>query len=263
MKIVSFNLRSNLKVDGINNYRHRMGFIYEKLSQEKPEIVAFQEMGAFHLETLQKLFPEYLFLGHSRIPERAGEGLFTAILKDAVEFFGMEIFWLGPDPYDPKTRFEGQSVHPRMCVETLLRHKESGKYFRVYNVHTDQVPTLVDGVNKHLLAIEGLRCVLNKVTENKKKMPAETVILGDFNATVEDGVCDCMGAYKEVPLFEATHGLDYTFHEYDKTIPYIKIDYIFVSETLKSAITGVTRWEDKTEGIWLSDHFPVCMELDV
>ena len=39
IKIVSFNLRSQYTGDGINAFVHRAGLIYEKIKQEKPDIV--------------------------------------------------------------------------------------------------------------------------------------------------------------------------------------------------------------------------------
>lgn len=255
MKIVTFNLRSNLVKDGINNFRHRIGFIYEKLKEEMPEIIAFQEMGVMHLDMLTKLFPEYTFVGNSRKPGIPGEGLHTAYRKDAFDMLSTEIFWLGPNPCDPATRFEGQSVHPRMCVQTLLRHNKSGDYFRIYNVHTDH--------NSEAVACRGLQCVLDQVAENKAALPAYTVILGDMNAEPKDGICQLAKDFTAVPLFEATEEITVTFHDYGRRQPPVKIDYIFISETLKPAVASVKTWDDQQHGIYLSDHYPVVLELNM
>ena len=219
-----------------------------------PEIIAFQEVVVKQQEILEKLLPEYLFVGSDRDDSAKTEGLFTAIRKDAVALCGMEVFWLGPDPYDPATRFEGQSVHARICVETLLKLKATGKLLRVYNVHTDHMSETV--------AVRGLECVLSKVTENRKKLPADTVILGDMNAEPEEGITDAVAAYRDLPLYEATETISYTFHNYGRCVPPIKIDYIFISEDLKAAVKNVSLWEDEKNGIWLSDHYPVAMELE-
>lgn len=255
MKIVTFNLRSNLVKDGINCFHHRAGLIYKKIREEQPEIIAFQEVVAEEREILEKLLPEYLFVGSDRDKSANAEGLFTVIRKDAVALCGMDVFWLGPDPYDPATRFEGQSKHARICVETLLKLKASGRLLRVYNVHTDHM--------NQAAAVKGLECVLAKVTENKRKLPADTVILGDSNAKPEEGVTQTMAAYQDVPLYEATENITYSFHNFGRCVPPIKIDYIYVSESLENAVKAVSLWEDEENGIWLSDHYPVAMEVEV
>lgn len=253
MKIVTFNLRSNLQKDEKNNFRHRIGMIYEKIKEELPEVMAFQEVGVMHLDMLTKLLPEYTFVGNSRKPGIPGEGLFTAFRKDAFEMFSMEIFWLGPDPYDPRTRFEGQSVHPRMCVRTLLRHTESGKLFRIFNVHTDHASPEV--------AVKGFECVLEQALQCSKQMPAGTVILGDLNAEPHEGIPDAAKAFTAMPVHEATENISVTFHNYGRRQPPAKIDYIFISEDLKDSVSSVTVWDDAQYGIYLSDHYPVEMEL--
>ena len=252
MKIVTFNIRVNLVKDEKNNFRHRVGMIYEKIKAELPEVIAFQEVGEMHLDMLTKLLPEYTFVGGSRKPGLPAEGLYTAVRKDTMEIRSWDIFWLGPDITDPATRFEGQSAHPRMCVRSLLLDKQSGQYFRIYNVHTDHMSGEV--------AVKGLTCVLEQAA---KDTGAHAIILGDFNATPEEGIPDCVRSFSALPLFEATEEISYTFHNYGRRLPPPKIDYIFASKSLQDAVRSVTLWEDEQYGIYLSDHYPIAMELEI
>ena len=41
-----------------------------------------------------------------------------------------------------------------------------------------------------------------------------------------------------------------------------KIDYIFVSEELSNAFVKSEVWKDSHDGIFLSDHYPVCAEFE-
>ena len=44
MKIATFNIRCDYGQDGDNNFRYRKPLILEKLAEEKPDIVCFQEV---------------------------------------------------------------------------------------------------------------------------------------------------------------------------------------------------------------------------
>ena len=46
MKVVSYNLRymPHTEIDGINNFTHRIGMVFEKICAEMPDIIGFQEV---------------------------------------------------------------------------------------------------------------------------------------------------------------------------------------------------------------------------
>ena len=44
MKIVTFNLRTDVKVDGENRFAFRKGIILDKITAEEPDVVGFQEV---------------------------------------------------------------------------------------------------------------------------------------------------------------------------------------------------------------------------
>ena len=266
MKIVSYNLRCIYdKWDGINNLIHRAGFIYEKINAEKPDVIAFQEVVEKSLELFTKLFPEYLFLGHFRDADYSGEGVFTAVRKDSISVLGSDDFWLSPTPYVPGSRYENQSVCPRTCLMTLLRDKESGKVFRVYNLHLDHES---DEARQ-----KGMECVFEKVKENNEKAALPVVILGDFNAYPEDGVMKMCNNNKSPEIYDVTKDIPVTFHNYGRCAS--KIDYIYMTKDLTENIKSVTAWDDKcvwhkdtyhgtdVPSIYLSDHYPVCVEFTI
>jgi endonuclease/exonuclease/phosphatase family metal-dependent hydrolase len=249
MKIVSFNVRCAYREDGINSFIHRAGLIYDKVMQEKPEVIAFQEVTEPILPVLERLMSEYQFVGQFRNEDYTGEGLFTAIRKDAVALIGLETIWLSPTPYVAGSRFAEQSPCPRICVMTQLRLKESGELFRVFNVHLDYVSDAV--------CADGIQCALNFVKEydSKKKLP--NVLLGDFNVTPDSNTvarCNVFGDLRDV-----TTELQGTFHVYGEKS--VKIDYVYLSEEWSKRVKNVALWDEVHEEIYLSDHYPVAVEL--
>ena len=266
MKIVTYNLRCVWdKWDGVNSFIHRAGMIYEKISAEMPDVIAFQEVVEKSRDFLIKMFPEYAFYGHFRNEDYSGEGVFTAIKKDSVEVLGYENFWLSPTPYIAGSRYENQSPCPRTCLVVTLRHKKSGKVMRIYNTHLDHIS---DEARQN-----GMDGILEAIIKNNQNAEYPFVLLGDFNAHPSDGVIKKCDNFKNPEITDITKDIPYTFHDFGKKQE--KIDYIYMTTDLKKNLKEVYVWDDvyiwhkdvyhgsQVPAIYLSDHYPICAELDI
>lgn len=255
MKIVTWNLRSVYIGDGINGFIHRAGMICKKILDEKPEVIAFQEVIEATLPVMERMLPEYLFTGHFRNADYGGEGVFTAIRKDCMQMLGSEVIWMSDTPYEAGSRFEVQSPCPRVCLMTQLRCRETGKIFRVFNLHLDH--------ESEEARVKGIQCALNFVKEYNDKKEFPLFIMGDFNASPKSDVHKICGDFGG--LSELTGHIENTFHNYGGDVPeeFRKIDYIYVSDELKTRVKKTEAWEDEIDGIYLSDHYPICTELDM
>ena len=249
MKIVTFNIRNVWDdADGQNSFIHRAGFIYEKINSEKPDIVAFQEVKEKNLALLKCIMPEYSFYGQYRGADYTGEGLYTAIRNDSAEVVGMDNFWLSHTPDVPGSKFNEETYYPRICVTVTVKSKDTGKILKVYNVHLDH-----ESEESRVL---GIKCVIDRMnTSGKANVPC--VVLGDFNA-LPDSECVkiCDGT-----LTDVTKSIEGTFHNFGRLKNPVKIDYIYVTNDIAENILSVNAWKDAKNGIYLSDHYPVCMEL--
>lgn len=249
MKIVTFNLSCDWDTcDGINSFVHRAGMIYEKLNSEMPDIVAFQEVVPKSLGFLKSICPDYDFYGQFRSEGFDGEGLFTAVRKDKFEVTAHEAFWMSPTPYVPGSRFAGQSECPRICVVTDIRDIKSGFRLRLFNVHSDHISDEA--------RTDGIKCVLNKVTEYNKKNPLNTAVAGDFNALPESESIKLCRKYGFVDL---TDEQKCTFHEFGQRKE--KLDYIFADKNVAELAGKSFVWEDEKHGVYLSDHYPTGIVL--
>lgn len=256
IKIVSFNLRSQYTGDGINAFIHRAGMIYDKIKKEAPDIVAFQEVIEPHYDVLPKLMPDYTFLGQFRNADYTGEGVFTAIrTADWMPIF-YDVFWISPTPHVPASRFEDQSHCPRICVVTGLRHKTSGKLIRVCNIHLDHIGETA--------RVKGIRCVLGKIAEYERELPMPTVLLGDFNAEPGSETIEYCSNFADFPLTELNADCGGTFHDFGRELDnMMHIDYIYADRATAQHPYTVAKWTDESNGIYLSDHYPVCMEMEM
>lgn len=250
--IVSFNIRSVYNGDdGINNFIHRVGFIYDKIEQEKPDIIGFQEVKQPHLNLLEKILPDYTITGHLRNADYSGEGVFTAIRKDKYQLLGCETRWLSPTPFVAGSRFENQSDCPRTCIMTLLRHIETGKIFRMFNLHLDHI----SGEARIL----GIKSAFEFIDEMNCKLNLPYILLGDFNARPDSETIEFCNNRDDIK--DVTDHIPVTFHKYGEREA--KIDYIYMSNDLADKAEDVKIWDDEVNGIYLSDHYLVyaCIEL--
>lgn len=261
LKIVTFNLRCvyNAPIDGINSFVHRAGLILDKLRAEKPHIVCFQEVSDAIRAFLESSLPDYGLVGHGRLEHYNGEGLSIAYRKDCMELFGLEQFWLSPTPYVPASRYPEQSIYPRLCVCATVKHKEMTQPVRVYNVHLDHISDQA--------RILGITQIAEKAARESLCNPLPCFIMGDFNATPDSRTITYCKTGSPYPMTELTEGIGETFHNFFRegsTDPNAgkQIDYVLCdSETAKKAVQ-TEKWTDCANGIYLSDHYPICCTLD-
>ena len=254
MKIVSYNIRCVWdEGDGINAFIHRAGMVYEKLRTERAEIVAFQEVKpkieAFLRASLSDIYDFNMFY---RSENYDGEGLLLATLKGSVAVDGLERFWLSPTPSVPGSRFEEQSIYPRIAVIAECREISTGRIIRVCNLHLDHI--------SESAKVLGIRVALDRLEALQSARHLETVILGDFNARPDsEPIALCQKS--PLGLVDTTESLPVTFHAFGKRDPFVKIDYIFATEGLAKSVSEAFAWTDSREGIYLSDHYPIGIAL--
>ena len=251
MKIATINQRCVWNKDREQSFIHRGIFLCDKIESEKPDVIGFQEVTPLTLPVLKKLLPEYEFVGQFRSENYDQEGLFTAVRKETCDFLGFETIWLSPTPYVPGSRFEEQSKYPRICLEAKIRHRQSGTVFRLYNLHLDHISD-----RARVLGIEAAF----RFVDSFKADGAPVVILGDFNAEPGSETINICDSRKDLRCL--TSHIPVTFHGYGERES-LKIDYIYMSNELADRVTATEAWTDTVNGIYLSDHYPICAELQV
>ena len=255
LKIVTFNIRTlySNPIDGVNSFIHRAGLILETLRQKNPHVVCFQEVSPQIREFLDRYLTDYHLVGHGRLADYSGEGLAIAYRKDTMNLLGLENFWLSPTPNVPGSRYEIQSEYPRLCTCALLKHRDIPQPVKFYNVHLDH--------ESDQARILGIRQILEKVDRDHSPFP--TFIMGDFNARADSETITYCKEYKSYPIVDLTADSGITFHAFGQKTEYIKIDYIFAdAETAKRSHTA-EKWEDCLHGIYLSDHYPLCCQIEM
>ena len=174
---------------------------------------------------------------------------------ETVTLLGLDFFWLSETPDVPGSRYAIQSECPRICQCLLFKVNETGKLFRVYNNHLDHISDSA--------RILGIKQVMERVAADSKKFDAPIFVLGDFNAEPGSETIEYCDQYKPYPIQDLTAHIEATFHDFGRAKPPVKIDYIYVDAKTAKKPHTVTRWMDERCGVYLSDHYPVALSIEI
>ena len=246
MKLVTFNIRYDCGHDGKNNFSFRKSMILEKLQVEKPDIICFQEVLPHVAPWLKTELTDYYVVGCPRSEVLDDEQTCIAYRKNSYNLIKMDTYWLSPTPNIPGSRYEVQSICPRVCTELTLQELSSQRIFRLINTHFDH-----EGAPARLLAAKQILGRLESATFFPD-IPA--ILTGDLNAEPDSEEIRLLSENME----NVTRNVGITFHNFGRG-ENIQIDYIFTKGPVRC--THTEKWTDCRDGVYLSDHYPVCAEL--
>ncbi len=249
MKLVTFNIRCDYEQDGNNNFAFRKQLILDRIRKESPDIICFQEVLPHVDLWLKENLQDYNVIGCGRDEKLEDEHTSIAYKKMEFNLLEMEVFWLSRTPKIPASRYEDQSICPRICTEALLQDLETKELIRIYNTHLDHI-----GEESRKLS---LLQILDKIELDNRSFPAPTILTGDFNAFPDSPEMEVIRKHPD--LRDLTEEISGTFHDFGQIEELEKIDYIYADKRFK--YDKVYLWEDCENGIYLSDHYPVCVEI--
>lgn len=251
MKFVTFNIRCDFNQDGDNCFCYRAPLIKKKIEEEQPDIICFQEVLPHIAAWLKNELDGYYVIGCGRSAELRDEQMAVAYRKDKLNLMQMDTFWLSPTPYVPASRYEQQSDCPRICTEAVFEILDERKVFRLANIHLDHI-----GAEAREL---GLVQVMEKMEHPHFFSDVPVIITGDFNAEPDSEEMQVMNKYPE--YVNLTENIGVTYHGYGAKDEECSIDFVFAKH-IKS-YEKPEKWEDKEGNVWLSDHYPVCVKIEL
>ncbi len=250
MKFVTFNLRCDYQQDGENCFVYRQPLILRKIDREKPDVICFQEVLPHMAAWLKENLADYYAVGCGRGEKLDGEQMTVAFRKEGYQLLEMHTFWLSETPAKPGSRYPGQSSCPRTCTDAVLMEETSGHVFRVLNTHLDHV-------GKEARE-RGLAQILRHAEQADLFPDAPIILAGDFNAKPDSEEMALLNTYPG--LTDVTREIGVTYHGYGRAGEPGQIDYIVLGGALRC--TRVTKWTDEEQGVFLSDHYPVCADIE-
>ena len=249
MKIVTFNLRCDSESDGVNSFAHRKGAILDKIEAEQPDIIGFQECRPHMQAFLKAHLLGYELFGRQRGGEWS-ESNPIAFRKDKFELIGLETQWLSPTPFEPGTRYEIQSMCPRVFTHMVLEPVGGGSPIHVINTHLDH--------ESEAARLQGAKHLIRYMLGVLADRPYPLLLMGDFNAFPDEACIEALIGNEMLQLTEQTAGIAHTYHGYG-TVEQPRIDYILSRDF--DRVLPVKVWVDEANGVYLSDHYPVQAQL--
>lgn len=254
LRVFTYNLRVDVPKDGENSFHNRRSLIQSRFPRFEADIVGFQEAVPHMRDWLMESFPAYQLCGVGREKDLTGESNPIFFRRDRFDLVSLSFFWLSDTPDRPGSRFQtDQSVCPRVCTSAVLRRKEDGGLFRHYNTHLDHEGPIAQA--------QGLTLILSRMAEDYARWPLPVILTGDFNAHPDSPVYRTAQGFTGcgAPLVDVTAHIPGTFHDFGRQEPE-KIDYIFTTLPALAPASPVT---DQKNGLYLSDHYPVGVTLDL
>ncbi len=247
IKVMTFNLRCRTPKDGINIFDNRQPRVLEVIKNENPDIIGFQEARNEMRDFLRKEFAdEYYVIGCGRDAGYRGESTPIAYKRDRLELIGLDTFWLSDTPSVAGSKYENVD----QCCSRLAVCAEFSpvgcENIMFVNTHLD--------VTSEKARIWGMEKICEYLSEYKGKY----MLTGDMNDFPNSR---CISIAKSMKNTEdATKNITHSYHEYGKIKENYKIDYIFTNAEVicSHAVEDIPQ-----NGIYISDHYPICAEIEI
>lgn len=254
VKLMSFNIRLDLKSDGENWWEKRKDKVAGLMNYYEADFIGLQEVVHNQLLYLKDSLRGYDHIGVGRDDgKEAGEYSCIFYKKDKYTLVQQSTFWLSPTPDVPSKGWD--AALNRVCTYGLFKHKKTKQLVWVFNTHFDHI-----GKQARL---ESAKLIIKKISElNKKNYPV--LVSGDFNSKPEDEPSKYMMANMQNSRnisYQVYGGID-TWNGFKfKQKPDGCIDYIFVSNDQRINVSKFATITDSYDMKYPSDHFPVLATI--
>ncbi len=249
LKVMSYNIRTEMAEDGENAWDLRKEATPAMLRAASPDVFGIQEASLGQENYILTECPEYKGFGVGRDDgQDQGERMSVFYKQDRLELLDGGTWWLSETPEVPSRGWDAK--YPRTATWALLRDKRSGNRFWFVNTHLDH-----RGVQAR---INGLAMVMDKTAALDADIPL--LIVGDFNVEPGDSCLLDIDARMLSARSVAPQTTDTpSFNGYGKSRGKI-IDYIYFRgfseadsfEVLSAPYDSIP---------YISDHYPIVTAL--
>ncbi|MCU0721253.1 MAG: endonuclease/exonuclease/phosphatase family protein [Pirellula sp.] len=249
--VLSYNIRLYTESDGKNAWPHRAETVASVIKAH--DVAGLQEVLKSQLDDLQRLLPDYDFVGAGRDDGKAkGEYVPVFFRKDRFEKKDSGHFWLSKTPDVPGSK-DWDAAITRMATWVVLKDIKSGKEYLHINTHFDHVGKKARQ--------ESARIITDKAKSLFRNLPA--ILTGDFNCPPTDVPYEVITRESEemrwvdtlagyVPEAGQPAGSWNGF----KAIENNRIDFIFLARGVQTVTSQILDPKTPT-GLFGSDHQPI------
>lgn len=255
IKVMSFNIRVDTFLDGLNGWNNRKQRVFEILADHAADVVSLQEALNHQVRQIQQALPQYSHYAAGRVDGKLkGESCAIFYRKDRFALADSGTFWFSETPNRPGSKDWG-NLWPRICSWVYLKEKATGAGFYVFNVHLD-----VFSQNSRARSVELLA---RRVAARTAADPF--IVMGDFNMGLANPAMlylqntDSQTPYpRMVSAWQSLHPgrpCQGTRHNFRGRPSGPKIDHIPICDDARALEVEIDRRD--INGRYPSDHFPV------
>ena len=254
LKIMSYNIRLDLAVDGDNDWSHRKDFFASQIQFYEPDVFGIQEALPNQVNDIANRLPQYNFVGVGREGFGKGESSTIFYNQERLKMLLNNTFWLSETPDEISLGWD--AAYKRVCTYALFKDVKTKQLFWVFNTHLDHVGEKAK--------INGIQLILSKIKEvNNKKYPV--ILTGDLNSEPEsENIFLLKKEMKDTREISKTQpfGPSGTFNGFKHNEPVTRLlDYIFISNDAGFKVEKYAVLSDSKDLRYPSDHLPVYVEL--
>jgi endonuclease/exonuclease/phosphatase family metal-dependent hydrolase len=245
LRVVSFNIRNGLALDGRHSWPLRRRSTAAVLAGLDADVVGLQEVYRFQLTWLLGELAGLEAVGQGRgMARRPGEHAPILVRRERLRVDGSWTRWFGDRPDEPGSRLPGAGA-PRIATAATLYDTESGKRFVAVNTHLDE------------RSRERRKTSVRQLAGWLETVDHPVVLTGDLNAALgapELAALELQGLRHAVPADAGG-----TSHDFTGTADGARLDHVMVSEQWDVTAAWVDR--ETPRGRLPSDHWPVVVDL--
>lgn len=256
VKVMSYNIRLDLKSDGENWWEKRKDKVAGLVNYYEADFVCLQEVVHNQLVYLKDSLRCYGYIGVGRDDgKEAGEYSCIFYKQDKYTVIEQSTFWLSPTPGVPSRGWD--AALNRVCTYGLFKDNKTKKLTWVFNTHFDHIGKVA--------RLESAKLIFKKISElNTKNYPV--IVTGDFNSKPFEEPAQYMMANMQNGrnISKLVYGNADTWNAFKfNEKPDGCIDYIFVSKDSRIAVSKFATITDSYDMKYPSDHFPVLATLNI
>ncbi len=254
LKVMTYNIRLDVAVDGENDWSHRKDFFTSQIQFYEPDVFGIQEATPNQVIDISNALSQYNHIGIGREGVGKGESSNIYYKKERFSVSKETTFWLSETPNEISKGWD--AACNRVCTFALFEDLKSNKSFWVFNTHLDHIGEVA--------RTKGIELILSKIEAvNNQKLPL--IFMGDFNSEPNENriieLKKIMNDSRELSV-EKPFGPFGTFNNFQYNEPATKqIDYIFLSKNSSFIVNKYAVLTDSKNLRFPSDHFPVYIEM--
>jgi endonuclease/exonuclease/phosphatase family metal-dependent hydrolase len=256
IKIMSYNIRLDVKSDGDNQWDKRKERVATMLNYYEADFIGLQEVLHHQKEYLTANLPKYSVTGVGRDDgKQAGEYSCIYYRNDKYQLLETATFWLSSTPDEPSKGWD--AALNRVCTYGLFKNKKTKQKIWVFNTHFDHVGKTA--------RLESAKLIFQKINQiNQKGFPV--ILSGDFNSKPEEAPAQYLQSEMQNSREKSliVHGNADTWNAFRfNEKPNGCIDYIFLNPNNKLTALKFATITDSYEMKYPSDHFPILATLSL